>query len=172
MNIEELLERYFEGRTSVEEEAMLKRFFLLGDIPENLMMYKPLFEYFEDEIKNNKKGLTSEMPEIYDEFKPVYSSKPAYISKKFTLWLSGAAACAVLLTGLFFSERQQQKCPGEGNYVMIDGQCYTDTKMIRSAALNTLREISVDDGNFSEDNEESKHIIENQLKEFGSLFDE
>ena len=54
MDIEELLEQYFEGRTSAEEEATLRRFFSSGEVPENLTMYKPLFAYFGDEISTLK----------------------------------------------------------------------------------------------------------------------
>ena len=161
MNIEELLEQYFEGRTSTEEEATLRRFFTSGDVPENLVMYKPLFAYFEDEITLN--------------IRPVSENKPAQqTSKKIVLWLSGAAASAAILVGVFFTNQQSKKCPTEGNYVIINGRCYTDEKTIRSATLNTFREILEDDSDFTKEESSGgvKRIIDNQLNEFGSLFDE
>ena len=148
-NIEYLLEQYFEGRTSVEDEAMLRRFFISGDVPESLAMYKPLFVYFDDERK---------------------ATKPKKTGKKFILWLSGAAACAAILIGTFVLSSQQSKCTGDGDYVIIDGRCYTDAKIIRTAMLNTMREIWNNDESFSED--KATQIIESQLKEFDSLFDE
>jgi len=62
----------------------------------------------------------------------------------------------------------------EGDYVIINGRCYTDAKTIRSATLNTLREISGNDSEHEEGDTSGgvKQIIENQLKEFGSFFDE
>ena len=36
MNIEELLNRYFEGETSAAEEQELRRFFASGDVPAHL----------------------------------------------------------------------------------------------------------------------------------------
>ena len=41
MNIDELLNRYFEGETSAEEEQKLRRFFASDNVPENLSAYKP-----------------------------------------------------------------------------------------------------------------------------------
>ncbi|MCZ2668196.1 hypothetical protein O1399_17145, partial [Bacteroides fragilis] len=43
MNIEELLNKYFEGETTCEEERELRRFFTRGIIPEHLQMYRPMF---------------------------------------------------------------------------------------------------------------------------------
>ncbi len=50
MNIEELLNKYFEGETSAQEERMLRSFFSKADVPEELAVYKPLFAYFDQEI--------------------------------------------------------------------------------------------------------------------------
>ena len=176
-NIKELLERYFEGLTSVEEEAMLRRFFACGDVPENLKMYKPLFAYFSDEISTLKvkNDTTSRTSKIDREIHLELENKPVQQSnKKFVLWLIGAAASAAILVGVFFTNQQSKKCPTEGNYVIINGRCYTDEKTIRSATLNTFREISEDDSDFTKEESSGgvKRIIDNQLNEFGSLFDE
>ena len=173
-NIEKLLEQYFEGQTSAEEEAMLRRFFASGVIPDNLVMYKPLFAYFDDEIKKteaaneNKSRQENENTKWHEN-----KNGQTRTGKRFVLWLSGAAACAAILIGILFFEPPSQKCPGEGDYVIIDGRCYTDEKTIRSATLNTLREISDDDEDLTEDKSyKTKRIMENQLKEFDSFFDE
>ena len=174
MNIENLLEQYFEGRTSAEEEAILRRFFTSSDVPENLAMYKPLFVYFDEEISTFMIN-ESTTSETAGEISLESENKPAQqTSKKFVLWLSGAAACAAILTGVFFTNTQSKKCPMEGNYVIIDGRCYTDAQTIRSATLNIFRDIMEDDSDFTEDDTTggTKRIIDNQLKEFGSLFDE
>ena len=173
-NIEDLLERYFEGHTSAEDEAALRQFFTSGDIPENLAMYKPLFTYFDNEIKKTEvANANNKRFEKENENRHESKSMQEQTSKKFVLWLSGAAACAAILIGIFFFESPSQKCPGEGDYVIINGRCYTDAKTIRSATLNSLREISENSDDISEDKtSEASRIIENQLKEFDSLFDE
>lgn len=55
--IEQLLERYWECETSVEEERILRSFFSQSDIPGYLQSYAPLFRYQE---KSAKEGLSDE----------------------------------------------------------------------------------------------------------------
>ena len=45
MKIEELIDRYFEGQTSCDEERELRRFFTQENIPESLQVYRPLFAW-------------------------------------------------------------------------------------------------------------------------------
>ena len=42
--IEQLLERYWEGETTLQEEAILRAFFSQDDVPAQLMKYKSLFD--------------------------------------------------------------------------------------------------------------------------------
>ena len=154
MEIEHLLEQYFEGLTTSEEEVVLRRFFTTDKVPEHLMLYKPFFMYFDKELKKSK------------------GHKP---NRRNTLiwWLSGTAACAAILAGFLMIAPLSQQCPQTGNYVMIDGQCFTDVATIRSATLKSLQEV-VKDGDFLPDNRSTNaiNIVENQLKEFDFLFDE
>ncbi len=41
--IEQLLERYWEGETTLQEESILRTFFSQPDIPENLRKFQPIF---------------------------------------------------------------------------------------------------------------------------------
>lgn len=41
--IEQLMERYWEGETTLQEESILRTFFSQADIPEHLRMFQPLF---------------------------------------------------------------------------------------------------------------------------------
>ena len=43
MKTEELLEKYFDGQTTCEEERALRRFFASNRVPEHLDVYRPLF---------------------------------------------------------------------------------------------------------------------------------
>ena len=43
--IEQLLERYWQCETSLEEEAQLRAFFSEDNVPEHLLRYKNLFVY-------------------------------------------------------------------------------------------------------------------------------
>jgi len=51
MEIDDLLNRYFEGETTVAEENALRNFFRSEEVPERLAGYKPFFAYFDEEIR-------------------------------------------------------------------------------------------------------------------------
>lgn len=48
-NIEKLLEKYFEGVTTISEEKELKVYFTRENVPTHLERYKNLFQYFSQE---------------------------------------------------------------------------------------------------------------------------
>ena len=47
--IEQLLERYWEGETTLQEEAILRTFFSQPDMPDHLRKYQPLFSMEKEE---------------------------------------------------------------------------------------------------------------------------
>ena len=172
-NIETLLEQYFEGQTSVEEEATLRQYFSLDSVPEHLEMYRPLFVYFDGEIKRTEAEASKSETDSMIQVVKGGNVRPAKENKKLLLWISGAAACAAVFFGVLFSISPAKTCPTSGNYVMINGQCYTDIETIRNATLKSLQEVANDDIGFSdEESFNPANIIENQLKEFDSFFNE
>ena len=54
MDIDELLNRYFEGETSSEEERELRAFFTSGNVPDRLAVYTPMFAYLEEESRKER----------------------------------------------------------------------------------------------------------------------
>lgn len=53
MDIDELLNRYFEGETSSEEERELRAFFTSGNVPDRLAVYTPMFTYWRKRVGRN-----------------------------------------------------------------------------------------------------------------------
>ncbi|MBR3455205.1 MAG: hypothetical protein IKH26_07780 [Bacteroidaceae bacterium] len=96
--IEQLLERYWECETSLEEEQILRSFFNQKDVPARLLQYKEIFS-FSDEDKQNKLG---------DDFDArmlvMVEEQPAVEAKRIPLWsrfspiVKAAAAIAIVLT--------------------------------------------------------------------------
>jgi len=46
-DIKTLLDRYFEGATTLQEEQQLRRYFNQEEVEPSLLHYQPLFQYFE-----------------------------------------------------------------------------------------------------------------------------
>lgn len=166
MDIEALLNKYFEGETSCEEERRLREFFAGPDVPEHLEAYRPLFGYFTREIEKRRQ----EAP--HAELLPparTFSRKVLFRS------LAGIAATLLLLIGLYTFRGMQQDCLCAGNYVIINGRCYTDRDKVKEYALQALQQVSASPDEWmidlSSDNE-NKKIVENELNRLGEMFDD
>lgn len=152
-----LLDSYFEGTTTCEEEQQLRDFFAHTDIPEDLLPYKPLFDYFEQEIGEVRA-----------------SRKKETFSHKVLIWsLSGVAAVVLLLIGLFTFHGFQKPCLCVDNYVIIDGHCYTDKNTVKQYALQALRQVSSSpaEGLVNMSDDENKQIVETELNRLGNLLE-
>lgn len=89
--IENILEKYFEGETTIAEEKELKEYFSSSNVAQHLEQYKPVFGYF-SQVKQQKS--TQEIP--------------LQTKKRNVAWLSIAASAVVLLgigTYFFVSEK-------------------------------------------------------------------
>ncbi|MEL1254887.1 hypothetical protein AAEO57_13935 [Flavobacterium sp. DGU38] len=92
--IENILEKYFQGETTIAEENELKEYFSSPDVAQHLEQYKPVFGYF-SQVKEQKSAY-----EI-----------PLQSKKRKVAWLS-IAASAVLLLGIgtyFFVSEQNNR---------------------------------------------------------------
>jgi hypothetical protein len=85
-NVEKLLDKYFDGDTSITEENQLKAYFSKNDVPTHLQDYKAMFNYF----AINKKEVSQQ------EIK-VNTKKKTFNLK----WLLSSAAVITLLIAVF-----------------------------------------------------------------------
>jgi len=85
--IEKLIEKYFEGETSIAEEKELKAYFSSSDVAQHLEQYKPIFGYF-----------SQAKQEQFTATIPLQSKR----KQKRLAWISVAASVVVMLgVGLF-----------------------------------------------------------------------
>jgi hypothetical protein len=100
--VKKLLEKYYEGFTSMEEEARLSAYFKQENIPDHLIAEKEMFLFYATE-----KG--EEYPaDLSDEIKEMIGrleNKPNSGSKQFSkylYWISGVAASLLLIISSYF----------------------------------------------------------------------
>lgn len=127
MKIEELLNKYFEGETTCEEEHQLRNFFTQDIVPEHLESYRPMFAFFEEE---KKQGITGSGKGAGQKFK----------MHRFIYYTSGIAAGVLLLLGIASIHKHLNSLPE--NYVIIDGKCYTDENLVREQAMAAFQNVS------------------------------
>ncbi|MCX6283906.1 MAG: hypothetical protein NTW31_06715 [Bacteroidetes bacterium] len=102
--IEELLGRYYEGETTLEEEKQLKDFFLQDDIPENLRQHQPLFRFFIAEANEtlSEENQDASLNRKIEQYLGETSTLRVHPGKKRLYYMSAMAAGLVLLIGLVF----------------------------------------------------------------------
>ncbi|WP_116106267.1 hypothetical protein [Lewinella sp. IMCC34191] len=98
----ELIERYFAGETTLEEERSLKAYFQSGDVAQELQTYAPLFAYWQQEA-----SLTA-------------PPRPVARRRRLPRWLLAAAAAVLLILTLQIVHRQQE--PRVSNFPVAQRQ--------------------------------------------------
>ncbi|MDD7317208.1 MAG: pyruvate ferredoxin oxidoreductase [Prevotella sp.] len=97
--IEQLLERYWQGETSLEEEEILRTFFCQKDLPEGLQQYAPLFAYQREETRTDRLGddFDRRMLELVGEQQPV-KARTLSLTRRMMPMFKAAAVVAIFLT--------------------------------------------------------------------------
>ncbi len=184
--IDELIERFFEGMTSNEEEKELYGFFAQDTIPEHLQKYKPVFDYFDKGIVEDTKA---------EDREKILVNIPK--KKKSGLFIiAGVAASVLILLSVYFlfGRSTKQFDPYEGSYIVRNGVRITDMEQIRpeleatyrnaiqqeETAEKMIRDVSVPDDKYDEAdtrlNEQYENLMnqvvgETAKKEIKEMFD-
>ncbi|NUY81986.1 hypothetical protein HUK80_13865 [Flavobacterium sp. MAH-1] len=143
-NIETLIEKYFDGETSLAEETQLQEYFSSSDVAQHLEQYRPMFGYF-----------AKEREQRFDGTLPLQPRK-----RKTVAWLSVAASVAVLLgVGTFaYNNLQNQTTPGELGTYDDPEKAFAETQKaldMLAAHVNT----GVESVEYINEYEESKDLV-------------
>ena len=138
-----LIEKYYDGLTTVEEEKQIQHFLSQPDLPERFDVEKEIFGYFDHKKKKPHKSILT-----------------------YFRWASVAAVLAAVVFSL-----QVFMNSNSSNYAYIDGKKIYDVHQIKSQALESLQDVSsktneVEDG-FKNLNDHQ--LIEQQLDVFSGL---
>lgn len=127
MKIEQLLEKYFAGRTTCAEERQIQEYFNRPHIPDEWQPYRPMFQYLHQERLRRHK--------------PVI-----HLPRRLWWALGGAAACILLALGVIrLLPSAHPEDTDAYSYVVIDGQRYTDRQLMAHKAQESLEMVSFTD---------------------------
>ncbi len=93
--IEQLLERYWQGETTLQEETILKTFFSQPDIPEDLRKYSALFTYEAEKAEGLGDNFDARMLEMTGE---APKAKTVTLTSRLMPLFKAAAIVAIVLT--------------------------------------------------------------------------
>jgi hypothetical protein len=127
--IEELIDRFFEGSSSAEEENTLYSFFMRENVPEHFLKYKPVFLYFAT-------GIVDEF-NVADAMQKQLNLRRR---KQRVVWWAAAAAMVLLILSATVLKTLQtpEFDPYEGSYVIRKGVRIVDPKLIRPELEKTV----------------------------------
>jgi len=144
--IEEIIAKYFEGESTLEEERTLTEYFSGGKVAPHLINYKPLFQYIEKE--KNQQSEVQISKNISQK-----KSKP---------WLAMAAAVCLFSVGiLWIYDAQVNSAPTDGT---IDDPelAYEETKKALLLVSENLNKGMNQTVYLSEFNKSKNLIFKNQ----------
>lgn len=135
-DIQRLLDRYFEGETSLDEEATLKRYFQGKDIDPSLQAFQSLFRFLDSE---RQATLSSSFEEKL--MNRIQGERRLQIRRILTP-IVRIAAVAVLLIGVvvLFTKKPQPAEPIAINWEQYEPQTDAEAVAEATAALKLLAE--------------------------------
>lgn len=149
-DIRHLLDKYFEGNTSGEEEKMLRSYYAQDDLPEDLKVYTSLFRFLDDES-----AALTVLNEIQRENSASTRRRFLFPRKLRTI----AAVAAMLFVAVLLLNRPGRISLNENrislneNYVWVDGQRFTDPATVSKYAESSFGKV-----------QSESDIIEDQLR--------
>lgn len=100
--VEKLLKKYYEGLTTLEEEARLSDFFMQENIPDHLRAEKEMFRSYAGMKGELFPGeLSGEILEVIEQADKQEKSENKHFSK-YLYWFSGVAASLLLIVSSYF----------------------------------------------------------------------
>jgi hypothetical protein len=124
-NINQLLDKYFAGETTLEQENLLKKYFTSGEIHKDHLAYKPLFDVFEAEAKVT-----------FPKTKKKQSQHKRFHLRTFLYTSSGVAAAILLAFWLFGSPAML------GDYAIVNGTRINDHEIAQQIAESKLNKVA------------------------------
>ena len=148
-NIEQLIEKYNNAETTLQEEAQLKAYFSSDHVAPHLEHYKPMFQYFS---QSKKEQYTKDVP-----LKPTKT--------KLYQWISIAAVAVIMLGLLIPTGNNEPKSLAD--YPQEDQQLYLEAKQALAMLSNnfkdgatSLKALNLASENFNVGLKKANHITE------------
>jgi hypothetical protein len=136
-----LIEKYYDGFTTVEDERQLREFLSQAQLPAKYAPEQAIFGYLAPKVQ-----------------KPVFSIRP------YMRWASVAAvfAATIFSVQLFITDNQ-------ANFAYVDGVKITDMQHIKSEALASLNSLNSNEVETGLNQINSNDIIKQQLDAFAAF---
>ena len=154
--IRQLVDKYFEGKTTLEEEKEIKNIFKTSnDLPEDLSDLKPYFTYLENAATEKSNNIIK------------FSEKKQKIIPLRVFRYVAAAVAVILITFSVLKQREEKIV-----YAYINGKAITDKELAKQEAIKALSAVSdnwntgVEQLHHLNNFNKAENIIKNKNKKF------
>lgn len=131
MQIQQLIDKYMNGQTTVEEEQLIARYFRSAtDVPDSLKPYRDMFAYFDEGMPLGTLPEFDGSAEQADTRVAHDSSKvvaPRRRSLRIAAWWSGAVAVAAAVALLLIMHHPSAPVQPIASAVVVSDTCSTST---------------------------------------------
>ena len=131
MQIQQLIDKYMNGQTTVDEEQLIARYFRSAtDVPDSLKPYRDMFAYFDEGMplgtlpEFDGSAGQADTRVAHDSSKVV---APRRHSLRMAAWWSGAAAVAAAVALLLIMHRPSAPVQPIASAVVVSDTCSTST---------------------------------------------
>lgn len=135
--IETLVERFLEGRTTSSEERELYAWFASADVPEEWHDLKAMFAWYSEGMPETLIEDTTSQPALNQDTTTAHAPTPRHASpRRRTIWLSGAAIgtgiAAAIAALLWLTPARPAFDIYEGSYIIEAGVRCDNSDYIRA----------------------------------------
>ena len=144
--IDQLLERYWNCETTLEEEEILRSFFSQDNVPVELLRYRQLFVYESREPQADRLGadFDEKMLQQIGDGQPVKIRRMKFTARLMPLFRAAAMVAILLTLGNAVQMSFNSGEPvytGMGDEVITNGE--SDVALIDTARIDTVKQSSV-----------------------------
>jgi hypothetical protein len=146
--IEQLLERYWQGQTSLEEEEILRAFFSQEGVPASLRSYRDLFIYEQTERREDVLGddFDQKMLGLIDDEPQTVKARTITLRRRLLPLFKAAAIVAIFLTlgnaaQVAFDNNDPESAAMAGYQQPHEG---ISVAMSDSTVIDTLKQSNID----------------------------
>ena len=138
MKMKAIIEKYFEGETSLEEEARLRDYFSNDPVDEDLKAYQPMFQHF---VAEREQVLADDFDEALFQKMEAPEHKIVQMRNWPRQLLRIAAVGAVVVAAMIFLQKSNST---QAQQASIDWSKYeiTDEKMAYDETVKALKLLS------------------------------
>lgn len=145
MDIDSMLNKYFEGETTHEEEHLLITYFNQENLPEHLKELRPMFTYLDDE-RVARDALMQIEHSVPQSFQPI--KRKLILNRSF--FISAIVAASIIAAFFLFSPNNNSFPEVHGSYAWINGIHITNKEEVKMIAEKSFENVSSNENIFME----------------------